>query len=83
MWDKHLDLYLKYDNEDEFVEAYAKTIPDREIDLSKDATQNMSEMIAHEIDKNIIGKIIWMGRDDVLKRYYRTKKLERICRINI
>jgi len=82
MWYKHLDLFLKYDNEDDFVEAFVKTIPDKEIDMTNgiDAEQALSEIMTHEIDKRVVGGLIWMGRDEVLKRYYRIKKLERIIK---
>ena len=80
--DKHLDLYLKYDNEDDFVEAYVDTIPDKEIDMTNglDVAKELEDILSRQINLRILGKLFWMGRDEILKRYYRTKKLERICK---
>ena len=82
MSDKHLDLYLKYDNEDDFVEAYVDTIPDKEIDMTNglDVAKELEDILSRQINLRILGKLFWMGRDEVLQKYYRTKKLERICK---
>jgi len=81
MRDKHLDLYLKYDNEDDFIDAYIDTM-DKDIDMTNglDVAKAVEDILSNQINGRILGKLFWMGRDDVLKRYYRTKKLERICK---
>lgn len=80
MINDQLELFLKYENEDEYLEAYKKKFMPKETkyDNLDDLASCFSNEIVKEINYDILGKLFWMTRDKVLTKYYRTKKLERI-----
>jgi len=65
MNDKILFLLNMYKNDEEgFKDAYMSL--------------QLSEEMANAMDKHILGSVIWLGKDDYLRRGLRQYKLKRI-----
>ena len=78
-----IHLLLKHKDEESFIEAYVSSRPiiTRPLPSSiEEMETQLSEEFASGIDKEILAKLFWMSKDDILKYGLREDKLKRILK---